>query len=991
VPRVRGPQVLGAIRLTPICDVCVRVEYDPERRFVDAPSTFAIDREALGEAEVERGDGELVLDTGRIRLRCRDDGRAPHADNLTAEIRDGDWAGRWHPGMRDEQNLGGALPTLDGVLGPTVTEPGLLSRAGWQVVDDTRRPLIAGGWWRPRPAGTQDFYLFGYGRDFRAALRALATVAGPVPLPRRYALGSWYSRYWPYTSAEFRAIVEEYRRHGYPLDVLVLDMDWHRAGWTGWSWNRELLPDAEALLAWLHERGLAVTLNVHPADGVGPHEDAYPDFMRALGKDPATGETVPFNPWDRPTMTALLETVHRPLEAAGVDFWWLDWQQVIADLEPICAENILLWMNRAYFEHGKREGRRGLSFGRWGGWGDHRHPIHFSGDVHTGWDALAFTVAFTVSSGNAGLFFWSHDIGGHLGPRDDECYARWVQFGALSAGLRLHSMRAAALDRRPWTYGPPAQRSARRAVGLRAQLFPYIYSSAAESCRATVPLLRPMYLDHAHEEVAYQVPHQYLLGPSLLVAPVVAPGIGEAKVAEQAVWFPPGAPWYHLLTGEAFAGGQTRLVLSDLDELPVFARGGAVIPLQSPGEHMAGPLPREIVLRVYPGADGASERADLYEDDGVSDLSIVRDYATTPFCYERRGDRVRVCIGPTRVEGGGFAGMPLARTYRLELAGTRPAREARLNGRPVALEYEEATATNRLTIGPADLGSGAVLEGELPPADPLVFATRAQARRLIGARPAGCHDPGEPARADLLAEGAGAAVSLGASTAEPTRAVFLFQEREADGPDEITYRIVDEWGDGGGDQLVRQEGVARARPGAPARLTDAGTPPLDAEARELDKRRYLEAELPGSGSRRLRRLIAEARGVPMRRWVVAGSNRVAQADPGGVVRLETPEVVRLTTRFYSAGPQDVFFTVSTDGAVMAWLDDEPLALQPGRSVRLARTFVAATHAPHYNRRLWLRVSPEPGKGAVAVAVRLKGPRVIVEQDPDAAPPWPFAA
>ena len=303
---------------------------------------------------------------------------------------------------------------------------------------------------------------------------------------------------------------------------------------------------------------------------------------------------------------------------------------------------------------------------------------------------------------------------------------------------------------------------------------------------------------------------------------------------------------------------------------------------------------------MYPGVDGASERGALHEDDGVSDPAVARDCATTPFTYQRRGERVRVSIGPTLVEGGGFAGLPLARTYRLELAGTQPAREARLNGRPVALEYEEATATNRLVIGPPDLGSGAVLECDLPPAETAVFATRAQARRLIGARPAGGHDPGEPARAELLADGVGAAVSQGASTAAPTRAVFLFQEREVHAPDGIAYRIVDEWGDGGGDQLVREEGIAVARPGAPARLTDAGWPPLDAEARELDKRRFIEADLPGDGRRRLRRLIAEARGVPMRSWVVVGSNRVVPANPGGVVRLETPEVARLTTYFYSA-------------------------------------------------------------------------------------------
>ena len=77
-------------------------------------------------------------------------------------------------------------------------------------------------------------------------------------MPRKYSLGVWYSRYWPYTSKEFRQIVEEYTQHGFPLDVIVLDMDWHKDGWTGWSWNRDLLPDAEDLLKWFHQQGLAV-------------------------------------------------------------------------------------------------------------------------------------------------------------------------------------------------------------------------------------------------------------------------------------------------------------------------------------------------------------------------------------------------------------------------------------------------------------------------------------------------------------------------------------------------------------------------------------------------------------------------------------------------------------------------------------------------------------------------------------------------------------
>jgi hypothetical protein len=988
---VPGPVVLGSFRVTPVHRLCLRIEYDPERRFIDAPSTFAINRLSLCPAAVERSGDEVVVDTGRIRLRCRDDGRPPHAGNLHAQFTDGAWHGEWRPGLIDRENLGGALPTLDGVLGPTATEPGLLSRSGWQVIDDSRRPLIAEGWWQGRPEQALDFYLFGYGRDFRGALHALTCIAGPVPLPRRYALGSWYSRYWPYTSSDYRRIVQEYRQHGWPLDVLVLDMDWHRAGWTGWSWNRELLPDAEQLLSWLHQQGLAVTLNVHPADGVGPHEDAYPDFMRALGKDPASGVTIPFNPWDRAMMTALLQTVHGPLEAAGVDFWWLDWQQVIHGLPALHAENILFWMNRAYFQHTAREGKRGMSFSRWGGWGDHRHPIHFSGDVHTGWDALAFTVAFTVSSGNAGLFFWSHDIGGHLGRRDDECYARWVQFGAFSACFRLHSMKAADLDRRPWTYGPAAQRSARIAIDLRTQLFPYLYSSAAESSRDAVPLLRPMYLDHPHEGPAYEVPHQYLLGASLLVAPVVTVGMGEGRVAEQAVWFPPGAPWYHLLSGECYQGGQTRLVLSDLDELPVFVRGGDVLPLQAISARMAGPPAPALVLRVYPGAEGSSQRTELYEDDGIGDPAST-GCVQTLLRYERRGELVRMTIGPARVQGVGFPGLPAERSYVLELAGTERGGHAQWDGRTVRMDYDEQRAINRAEVGPVALGSAIVFECRAAAMDPARFSAAAHARRLTGARADGGREPG---RLQLLAQRVGAAVSLDTSTSAPGRAVFLFDERDHNPGEPVPYRIVDEWGEGPVKQLVRREGVVLPRPGAPARLTDADWPALDAEERELDKRRFIEMELDVNvdvaGARRapLRRLITESRGVPLRSWAVVGGDRIVRADPTGIVRVEAREPVRLATRFYSAGPQEVFFIVSADGPVQAWLGERPLQLRAGRPLRLAHTLVGQWPVPHGNHRLWLVVEPAQGQSSIAFGVRLKAHKVLVEQDPDGPPVWPF--
>src|SRR5262249_21550604 len=147
------------------------------------------------------------------------------------------------------------IQSLDGVEGAVDLGEGLLTRDGWYVIDDSKGHLLTEDWVMSRPKNSStDWYLFGYGSDYKAALKALTHIGGAVPIPRKYALGVWYSRYWPYTSEEYREIVKEYQQHDFPLDVIVLDMDWHKEGWTGWSWNRKLLPDAEELLAWFHEQ-----------------------------------------------------------------------------------------------------------------------------------------------------------------------------------------------------------------------------------------------------------------------------------------------------------------------------------------------------------------------------------------------------------------------------------------------------------------------------------------------------------------------------------------------------------------------------------------------------------------------------------------------------------------------------------------------------------------------------------------------------------------
>lgn len=773
---------MHAVRITVICDECLRIEYAPGGRFNDHPSLFAIHgpggslpisdpRRSVRTFRADDSGGPFgmpapspqrthVLETARVRLEYTPDGRPPHAGNMRALVRHNRAPADvpraagcvlWTPGMQNRHNLGGTLSTLDGVRGPTPLGDGLLSRDGWFVVDDSRRHLLVDGWARSRESeglgDNVDWYLFAYGDDYGAALRALTVIGGSVPLPRRSAMGSWFSRYWPYTSAEFRGIVDEYQTHGFPLDVMVLDMDWHREGWTGWSFNRDLLPDAEDLISWMHEHGLAVTLNLHPADGVGPHEDRYAPFMRAVGREP-DGSRLPFDAGDRKYMEALFEQVLAPLEqrpddsgaqrrdgASGVDFWWLDWQQDVFT-RSIPGLTNLRWLNTLFYRHSARAlgtlgredvGRRGIGFSRWpgdhdGGWGDHRHPVHFSGDAHTGWPMLAFQVPFTAAAGNVGCFFWSHDIGGHFGPRFEETTARWVQFGALSPVLRLHSARTASLDRRPWTYEARFCDSMLSAFRLRSALFPYIYSAAAQGCRDSMPLLRPMYLESPSEERAYLTPGQYMLGEDVIAAPIVSPGHGERCVGTQYVWFPgadwsrtdgPVCAWHDWFTGERHEPGTEIIAAAGIDRMPLFVRAGTPVATRPPTMRMASDPLTELVVRCYPGEPGRSAERVLYEDDGES-LAYLRGgcarTAMTAHWHGAAGKAGNVERGEVEIAGaiGRFSGQPERRRIILELGGVEVVSAARVNGADCGVEAvdREGQDLYRLDSGDVSVAQG---------------------------------------------------------------------------------------------------------------------------------------------------------------------------------------------------------------------------------------------------------------------------------------------
>lgn len=700
----------GAARFTVLTERLLRLEYAALQQFEDRPSqAFWLRQQPAPAFTLSRDGGVLVVETPYLRLTYREQAGGFSAESLTITLKE--TGHTWRYGDPDDANLLGTTRTLDEVSGSTELEPGLLSRAGWAVVDDSRTLVFNDAGWLERRGSaetTRDLYFFGYGQDYAACLRDYRRVTGTVPLIPRWMLGNWWSRYWEYTQDELTALMQAFRAHAVPLAVCIVDMDWHivanpyTGGWTGYTWNRDLFPDPAAFIAWLHSQGLRTALNLHPADGVHPHEAAYPEMARRLGIDPASSEPVRFDLADPAFAQAYFEVLHHPEEARGVDFWWIDWQQGtrtrVEGLDP------LWWLNHLHFYDLGRDGRqRPVIFSRWGGLGNHRYPIGFSGDTHVDWETLAFQPHFTATAANVGYGWWSHDIGGHmLGAEDGELYARWVQFGLFSPILRLHSTKMVFHERRPWGYDADVFRAARSAMQWRHALIPYIYSQAWRDHREGQALIRPMYHSHPDLDIAYQLPQQYWFGADFIVAPYTSPADPHTRLSRQSVWLPEG-DWYHFFSGEHYRGGRSLAVYGALSDIPAFVRAGAIIP--------SGPLagwggvenPAHLTWHLFSGADGDFE---LYEDDGETVGYVSGDYAVTPVTLRAEGGALRVQLGPAQ---GATRHLPATRRHEWLIYGVGAPASVTLtvNGQAqlVTADYDAERLCLRLAhapLAPAD-------------------------------------------------------------------------------------------------------------------------------------------------------------------------------------------------------------------------------------------------------------------------------------------------
>ena len=670
-------------RFTILTDRLIRIEYALSSQFIDKASQFAFNRNFPKTEYSVSNDEFLTIETDYLKLKYLK-GTIFSEDTLSIELKN--LGVKWRFGTTPEQ-LKGTACTLDKINGEVELEDGVCSRTGFTVVDDGDSYLLSdNGWFEKRESNATDIYFFGYGHDYLGCIKDFYRLTGKPPMLPDYAFGNWWSRYYSYTQEEYLDLMERFKNENIPFSVAVIDMDWHTVetpkesmidhplcwnGWTGYSWNKELFPDYKAFLSDLRKRGLKTSLNLHPSNGIGYQEDMYDEMANACGIDPKSRKLIKLDVLNPDFMEKYFDILHHPYEEDGVDFWWMDWQQgndywwvhddehPQSDLEGITP----LWMlNHLHILDIMRNGKRPMFFSRYAGMGSHRYPVGFSGDTVTTWQSLDFQPYFTANASNVGYGWWSHDIGGHmLGYRDDELQIRWLQLGVLSPINRLHSTKDIFAGKEPWNFRKDLCETYKDWLRLRHKLFPYLYTMNYCTYNELKPLILPMYYYYPECENAYKYRNQYFFGSELFVAPITSPNDKNSELGSVDAWFPEGL-WFDFFSGLCYKGNQTLKVHRTLEEYPVFAKAGAIIPTASEVVDNKLGNKEKMTVDVFAGADNTFN---LYEDKGDGSNFKNGEYVITEFKLSW-GEKAVFTIGPAC---GNTEIIPTSRNWNIKLRG----------------------------------------------------------------------------------------------------------------------------------------------------------------------------------------------------------------------------------------------------------------------------------------------------------------------------------
>ncbi len=485
-----------------------------------------------------------------------------------------------------------------------------------------------------------------YGPTPAEIVAKYTALTGRPSRPPAWSFGLWLSTSFTtdYDESSVNSMIDGMQAREIPLSVFHFDCFWMRAyRWTDFTWDPDVFPDPRGMLRRLKERGLRICVWINPyiaqrsscfeeAAGAGyllktPEGDVrQTDFWQAgMGILDVTNPDA--RAWYRGRLAELLEM--------GVDAFKTDFgERIPLDVcyfdgsDPERMHNYYSYLyNELVFDllrETRGEGEAVL-FARSATVGGQRFPVHWGGDCEATYESMAESLRGGLSLGSSGFAFWSHDIGGFEHTATPDLYKRWAAFGLLSTHSRLHG---SGSYRVPWNFDEEASSVLRHFVRLKMSLMPYLYRHAVEAAESGVPLMRSMAFEFPDDPACEYLDRQYMLGPSLLVAPVFDPG-GRVR------FYVPAGRWTDIQSGESFDGPRWYHRTYDYFGLPILAAPGSVVVRGAVDDSPEYDYAAGASVHLYAPHD-TPRRVDLLRHDGTR-AATVR--------VERRGDMLLLSIG----------------------------------------------------------------------------------------------------------------------------------------------------------------------------------------------------------------------------------------------------------------------------------------------------------------------------------------------------------
>ena len=659
---IQGPNY----RFTVLTERLIRLEYNDNGHFVDDPTELVLYRDLkTPEFNLKEDTNFIVITTKYFKLtyikgKSFLGGKANPAANLKVELLNTDRY--WYYGHLEVRNFG--LPNSSLAKGG-LKGKGLYSAEGMASIDDTSSLIFhEDGTTSVNNELRVDTYLFMYNKDFEAALKDYYQITGFPALIPRYALGNWWSSNDNYDDLQLKTLIDNFERNNIPLSIVVLDKDWHKRIKlkdkhlrTGFTFNDKYFTNPKAMIDYLHSKNIRIGLSIDPTSGLYNIDTYYNEALKYIQTD-KSGK-IPYNVLDPKFVDVYFKLFIHPLDALGVDFYWLD-------LENEQNINELTLLKHYHFYDMQRNfKRRPLLLSEEKTIAPHRYPVLYSGKTEVSWSTLRKIPFYNNNSFNNGAPFVAHDVSGYFkGTEDNELYLRSIQLGVFSPILKFGVDKGKYYKREPWRWDIKTYTIAKDYLNLRHKLIPYIYSEAYKYHKFGDQLIKPLYYlkPNFYDDVLYR--NEYFFGSSLLIAPIITQ---KDEVMNRVVhnFYLPEGTWYDYVTGKKFPGGKNYINFFRDEDYPVFAKSGAIIPLSNNQNLNDTTSPVDMEINIFPGQ---SNSYTLFEDDGESDLYRKDYYLLTQIDYTYMPNNYSVVI---RAIDGKSGIVPDKRNYKIVFRNTK--------------------------------------------------------------------------------------------------------------------------------------------------------------------------------------------------------------------------------------------------------------------------------------------------------------------------------